>query len=200
MRRTGSDREQPNEPGPFHLRASDVKTEDRGGTMPVTALISPLLALLPASLLAAQQSSNGTDVPDTEMMAPVTALATYMARVEGASLPPVFADTGVVIVEDFAPFVFRGKDAAALWNAGFRHHAGFLTDLTFTFGPAHDFDRTGDRIFFVLPTTWRGVYRNTSRFEEHGAWSFVLEKSSGQWRIIAYGWGATDRRDWPAKH
>ena len=162
-----------------------------------------LFVPLSASLLAAQtqpsQLRNGPNVPDKEMMAPVTALARYMSHVDGATMPPVFADRGVVIIEDFAPYVFRGKDAATLWNAGFRHHAGFLRDLKFTFGTAHDFDHRGDRIYFVLPTTWRGVYRNTRQFEEHGAWSFVLEKSSGQWRIIAYGWGATDRRDWPGK-
>jgi hypothetical protein len=162
-----------------------------------------LLVPLSASLLAAQtqpvQSNNAARLPDKEMMAPVNALARYMTDVEGATLPSVFADSGVVIVEDFAPYIFRGQDAATRWNVGFRRHAGFLRDLTFTFGTAHDFDRTGDRIYFVLPTTWRGVYRNTRQFEEHGAWSFVLENSSGQWRIIAYGWGATDRRDWPAK-
>jgi len=174
--------------------------------MPVAVRIPGALSLLvplSASLLAAQthpvQSNNASRLPDKEMMAPVNALARYMAHVEGATMPSVFADTGVVIVEDFAPYVFRGQDAATLWNAGFRHHAGFLRNLKVTFGTAHDFDRTGDRIYFVIPTTWQGVYRNARQFEEHGAWSFVLEKSSGRWRIIAYGWGATDRRDWPAK-
>src|SRR6516225_1882702 len=102
-----------------------------------------LLVPLFASLLAAQaqqsQSRKTSDVPDKEMMEPVTALARYMAHVEGATMPSVFADDGVVIVEDFAPYIFRGKEAVADWNAGFRHHAGFLRDLKFTFGPAHDF-------------------------------------------------------------
>ena len=179
----------------------DVKSIERFTVRIIRTL--HLLMALSASLFAAQaqplKSSNSTNVPDKEMMAPVAALARYMAHVEGATMPLVFADHGVVIIEDFAPYVFRGKDAVILWNAGFRRHAGFLSDLKFTFGGAHDFDRTGDRIYFVLPTTWRGIYQNTRRFEEHGGWSFVLEKSSGKWRIIAYGWGATDRRDWPAK-
>jgi hypothetical protein len=162
------------------------------------------LILLPlcASLLGAQtpspQASGSTGGPDATMMAPVTALASYMARVEGASLPRVFVDDGLVIVEDFAPYVFTAKDAAAQWDAGFRQHAIPLKDLRFSFGAAHDFERTGDRVFFVLPTTWRGVYKDR-RFEEHGAWSFVLKNTAGQWRILAYGWGATDLQDWPAK-
>ena len=106
-------------------------------------------------------------------------------------------DDGLVIVENFAPYIFVGKDAAGRCDAGYRQHAGALKDLKFSFGSAHDFTRTGDRVYFVLPTTWGGIYPE-GRFEEHGAWSFVLEKSSGRWRIAAYTWGGTDETDWPA--
>ncbi|HLZ50555.1 MAG TPA: hypothetical protein VKP61_07390 [Candidatus Acidoferrum sp.] len=143
----------------------------------------------------ARESTTG---PDAAMMAPVTELATYMAHLQGAVLPNVFVEGGPVIVEDFAPYLFNGKDAAAQWDAGFRQHAVPLRDLQFSFGAAHAFERTGDRAYFVLPTTWRGIYKDR-RFEEHGAWSFVLKNSAGQWRILAYGWGPTDLTDKPAK-
>ena len=155
--------------------------------------------LLSISFLMAQTlSPQSKDGPDAAMMVPVTALANYMAHVEGAVLPPVFEDDGLVIVEDFAPFIFSGKDAATNWEAGFRHHAVPLRDLTYSFGPPNAFERTDDRVYFVLPTTWRGIYKDR-RFEEHGAWSFVLKNTTGKWRILAYGWGATDLRDLPVK-
>jgi hypothetical protein len=161
-----------------------------------------VLVLLSASLLLAQElptpPSDSRDGPTEDMMAPVTALARYMAHVDGAVLPPVFADGGLVIVENFPPYIFNGKDAAAHSDAGYRKHVAQLTELKCDFGKAHDFDRNGDRVYFVLPTTWRGI-QSGSRFEEHGAWAFVLTKSSGQWRIIAYGWGANDETDWPMK-
>ena len=161
-----------------------------------------ILFLLFASLVGAQTQSPQTvgskDAPDAAMMAPVNALASYMAHVEGTVLPPVFVEDGLVIVEDFAPYIFSGNNAAAQWDAGFRRHAVPLRDLKFSFGPAHDFERTGDRVFFVLPTTWQGIYKDR-RFEEHGAWSFVLKNTAGQWRILGYGWGATDLKDWPAE-
>jgi ketosteroid isomerase-like protein len=143
------------------------------------------------------QASDVAESPDEAMMAPATALATYMAQVEGAVAPSVFVDDGLIIVENFAPYIFVGKDAAGRWEAGYRQHAGALKDLKFSFGSAHDFTRSGDRVYFVLPTTWGGIYPE-GRFEEHGAWSFVLEKSSGRWRIAAYTWGVTDETDWPA--
>ena len=161
-----------------------------------------IVSLLFASLVGAQtqspQTGGSKDAPDAAMMAPVTALANYMAHVEGSVLPSVFVEDGLVIVEDFAPFIFSGKAAAAQWDAGFRRHAVPLKDMRFSFGPANAFERSGDRVYFVLPTTWRGIYKDR-RFEEHGAWAFVLKNTSGQWRILAYGWGATDLHDWPEK-
>jgi hypothetical protein len=161
-----------------------------------------LLVLLSGFLLSAQvlpsPPSDSPDGPNEAMMAPVTALTRYMAHVDGAVLPTVFADDGLVIVENFPPYIFNGKDAAAHWEAGYRKHVAQLTELKCDFGKAHDLDRNGDRVYFVLPTTWRGV-QSGSRFEEHGAWAFVLTKSSGQWRIIAYGWGAYDETDWQMK-
>jgi hypothetical protein len=160
------------------------------------------LVLLSASLLLAQElptpPSDSPEGPTEDMMAPVKTLARYMATVDGAVLPTVFAEDGLVIVENFPPYIFSGKDAAVQWDAGYRKHVGRLKDLKCDFGTAHDFNRTGDRVYFVLPTTWRGL-QPEGLFEEHGGWSFVLEKSSGQWRIIAYGWGATDETDWPTK-
>jgi hypothetical protein len=163
-----------------------------------------LLVLLSASPLLAQAqelpspSSDSPDGLDEAMMAPVIALARYMAQISGAVLPPVFVDDGLVILENFAPYVFIGKDAATIWDLGYRKHVERLKGLKCEFGKAHDFDRTGNRVYFVLPTTWRGLQPG-SRFEEHGAWAFVLQKSSGQWRILAYGWGVNDETDWPMK-
>lgn len=157
------------------------------------------LCLSSASLLAARTLPTPmvvSDAPDSGMLAPATALATYMAHVDGAAAPSVFVDDGLVIVENFAPYIFSGKSAAAGWDAAYRRHVAPLKDLMFSFGSAHDFNRDGNRVYFVLPTTWRGVY-SEGRFEEHGAWSFVLDKSSGQWRIVAYTWGVTDETDWP---
>ena len=167
-----------------------------------------LFGLLSASLLTAQElptpPRDNPDGPTEDMMTPVKALAHYMAHVEDAVLPTVFAGDGLVIVENFPPYIFSGKDAAARWDAAYRKHVAQAKDLKCDFGSAHDFDRVANRVYFVLPTTWRGWQpegrlQAEGRFEEHGAWSFVLEKSAEHWRIIGYGWGVTDETDWPTK-
>ena len=50
----------------------------------------------------------------------------------------------------------------------------------------------------------RHLYQNDSttltkgkRFEEHGAWSFVLEQDNNAWRIAGYGWGVTAYSETP---
>jgi hypothetical protein len=92
-----------------------------------------LLALLSGSLLSAQvlpsPPSVSPDGPNEAMMEPVATLARYMAHVDGSVLPPIFADDGLVIVENFAPYMFSGKDAAEHWAAGYRKHVERLREL-----------------------------------------------------------------------
>ena len=43
---------------------------------------------------------------------------------------------------------------------------------------------------FIQPTTWTGLTHGR-RFEEHGAWAFVIERQGPDWRILGYGYGVT---------
>ncbi len=147
-------------------------------------------ALLLIGFLA--DSAMAEEQPSAEMMEPVHGLVTFMSTLRRGEQPTVFARQGLCIVENFAPFMFCGPQAAANWAAGFRAHAAAdeLRDLAATFDEAHDFSRSGKRVYFSLPTRWTGVTQG-KRFEEHGAWSFVLEQESIGWRIVGYGWGVT---------
>ncbi|MGH6873248.1 MAG: nuclear transport factor 2 family protein [Rhizomicrobium sp.] len=130
--------------------------------------------------------------PDDAMMAPVRAVAGFMATLDDARLADCFADD-VVIVENFAPYVFRGSHAVARWKEGFREHAVSLSALDVTFGPAQDFDSDGVTAYFVLPTMWKGA-ANGHAFEEHGGWAFVLKRADTRWKLTAYAWAVTGVR------
>jgi hypothetical protein len=153
------------------------------------------IAWLPAhadSAAGATSGPSGPSGPSGEMMAPVRALAAFMSTVPPRRHAAVFAPGGACIVENFAPYLFCGPDAAARWESGFRAHFAddWLEELSAEFGAAQDFGVTGRRAYFSLPTTWRGLSHGR-RFEEHGAWAFVLERGAGGWRIKSYGWGVT---------
>jgi hypothetical protein len=96
----------------------------------------------------------------------------------------------VAILENFTPHLFTGPDAVARWAVGKRAHAEGLAGLVHRFGPAQDFARAGDTVFFTLPTHWLGTTRG-HRFEEDGGWSFLLVHEEGAWRIRSYAWSVT---------
>jgi hypothetical protein len=138
--------------------------------------------------------------PTAAMLEPIRALAAFMATLP-AGHPAMFAPRGVTIIENFPPYLFAGRDAAARWEEGFRRHAadGALTDLAVTFGRAQDFGVSGSRAFFVLPTTWAGRAAGVP-FEERGGWSFVLAPARGGWKIRGYAWGVTSIKKRPQSH
>ena len=126
------------------------------------------------------------------MLAPVLALARFIATGEEAGLPGAFAADGVVIVENFAPFLFEGPSAFDRWLAGFRAHVDRdgLSGLQWRFGEAQDFAREVGRVFFVLPTTWTG-FTHGRALSEDGGWAFVLDADGERWRIRSYAWAVT---------
>jgi hypothetical protein len=143
-------------------------------------------------LFAAAVVQAADPQPTAAMMEPVQGLVSFMSTLRRGEQPMVFARRGPCIIENFAPYVFCGLQAAANWSAGFRAHAAQdeLKEMAATFGAAHDFSQSGNRVYFSLPTTWTGLTHG-KHFEEHGAWAFVLEHENAGWRIVGYGWGVT---------
>ena len=129
------------------------------------------------------------------MLEPVQTLARFIATGDEAGLQDAFAAEGVVVVENFAPFLFEGPDAFAGWLQGFRGHVEVdeLSQLQWRFGPAQDFAHEGEVAYFVLPTTWTGKTHGRA-LSEDGGWAFVLERGQGRWRIRSYAWAVTAKR------
>lgn len=130
------------------------------------------------------------EVPDDSMMAVPHAIAGFIATGDEHLLQDVFSETGVTIVENFAPYLFEGADAVVLWKEGMRAHAHALESLRSKFGDPQDFSVEGDRAFFTLPTSWRGTVHGTPFYEE-GGWAFLLLLEGERWCLKSYGWAVT---------
>ena len=171
---------------------------DSTSIRPTTRLRAYLVCWAVLVAFLAAGAAKAEEQPTAAMMEPVHGLVTFMSTMRRGEQPVVFARYGVCIVENFPPFLFCGVRAVANWSAGFRAHAaeGNLRDLAATFGEAHDFKRSGNRVYFSLPTTWTGLTQG-KRFEEHGAWSFVLEQENIGWRIAGYAWAVTAYSETP---
>jgi hypothetical protein len=128
--------------------------------------------------------------PDAAMMAGPEALARFLETADEGVLEGVFSDGEVTILENFAPHVFSGQDGLAHWRGLMARHVGAIGGLHHTFGSPQDFGRTGDLVYFSLPTRWTGV-RDGKAFDELGGWSFTLVWEDLGWRIRAYGWSVT---------
>lgn len=130
------------------------------------------------------------ECPDAEIIAPIERIARFMETLDSQFLNDTFASGEVVLIENFPPYIFEGRDAVARWAKGFAEHAKNIRDLRHSFGDAQDFQLDGELAFLSLPTTWRGTI-GASSFIETGGWAFVLLKDAGSWRVRNYGWAVT---------
>jgi hypothetical protein len=127
-------------------------------------------------------------LPDETMAEPIESVTRFMETRERSYLRGVFLARDATIVENFAPYVFRGPAGLRRWAAGFLEHTRSQRGLRARFGRSQDLTGDGERAFVTLRTTWTG--RDGGRpFRETGAWTFVLERRRGRWRIAAYAWG-----------
>ena len=124
-----------------------------------------------------------------DMLEPVEKIARFIATGDEACLA-AFATKDVVILENFAPYLFAGPDAVARWASAMREHARTLGALKHSFGAVQDFACDGELAFFSLPTHWQGT-TNGRPFQEDGGWSFLLVHENGEWRVKSYGWAVT---------
>ncbi len=160
----------------------------------------PVSLAASALLLWPVAPAKSEDQPSDAMLATAGNLARFMSELPVRRADRLFAARGVCIVENFVPFLFCGSRAVLRWEAGFRAHAAAeaLSGIEAHFGPAFDFSESRGRAYFSLPTTWTG-FTHGRRFEEHGAWAFVLERPGAGWRIKGYGWGVTGYTEAPVQ-
>ena len=163
-----------------------------GALLPVTALSFGGAASASTSTPASAPAP--VEQPDPAMLAAAERVANFIETGDASLLERTFAVGDVTIIENFPPHVFVGPDAVATWSRAMREHLQGNTGLRHEFGRPQDFSRTGDDVFFSLPTTWRGFDDHGKvRFVEHGGWAFVLRRQGGAWRVRGYGWAVTQR-------
>lgn len=128
---------------------------------------------------------------DIALIEPIEKIARFIETGDETYLS-AFAENGVVIIENFAPYLFEGADAVKRWSQVILswHAKPKELELEHSFGPIQDLSVQDGLAFLSLPTHWTGL-RNGVRFHEDGGWAFVLVQEHGDWRVRGYGWAVT---------
>ncbi len=132
-----------------------------------------------------------TEYLDPALLAPIEKIAQFIETGD-ESLLTAFASKGVVIIENFAPHLFEGKDAVKRWShkiLSWHEPPGDLV-LKHRFGSPQDLCVHDNLAFVSLPTHWT-ISQDGDSFEEDGGWAFVLVQEDGEWRVRCYGWAVT---------
>jgi hypothetical protein len=128
---------------------------------------------------------------DPALLVPIEKVARFIETGD-ESLLSAFANKGVVIIENFAPYLFEGEDAVKRWSQKILSWHKPPSDLVLKhkFGTPQDLSVHDELAFLSLPTHWT-ISENGDKFEEDGGWAFVLVQEDGEWRVRSYGWAVT---------
>jgi hypothetical protein len=100
----------------------------------------------------------------------------------------LFTSDGVVIDES-APFVWRGAQAASQWVTSVKRIfvANKMTDFKTTVGLPIEYEQSGDGAYLVLPLTL-SAKMNAKPFLENGTMTFTFQNVFGDWKISSAVW------------
>jgi ketosteroid isomerase-like protein len=109
-----------------------------------------------------------------------------------------YANGTITIVDEFAPHIWSGPDAAHQWADAYGKHAEAtgVTDGKVTYGQPTRAEIEGDVAYVVMPTVY--LYKEHGKpLREEGEITVVLNREAGNWKIRSWTW--TGVKPHPAK-
>jgi ketosteroid isomerase-like protein len=99
-------------------------------------------------------------------------------------------EADVSIIDELAPFAWRGKDAFSTWLADFGKDLAKTgaTEPLMTLGRASRTDVSGDSAYLVVPAVYTFKAKDGAAMREPGQFAFVLHKAAGGWKIASWAW------------
>jgi hypothetical protein len=100
-----------------------------------------------------------------------------------------YASGPITIVDEFAPHIWTGPNAARDWADAYDKHAQAtgVTDGKVTYGKPTRIEEVADAAYVVMPTIY--LYKENGKpLKEEGQITAVLNRESGVWKIRAWTW------------
>lgn len=152
----------------------------------VLALPTLLLAALLAAVLCAPAAIPARQ---DDVSAPVRQFIDGFNTGNVQSAFAAYASGQVTIVDEFAPHIWSGPDAAHQWAEAYDKHAQAtgVADGMVTYGKPTRTEVDGDVAYVVMPTVYN--YKEHGKpLREEGQMTVVLNHEAGSWKIRSWTW------------
>ena len=143
-----------------------------------------ILALIAVVLVVPAMAANTADVTT-----PIHQFIDGFNTGDVKSAYAAYASGDIVIVDEFAPHIWRGAHAAQDWAADYDKHAKAtgVSDGLVKYGEPTRAEVESNVAYVVIPTIYNYKERGTAVTEE-GQMTFVLHLEKDAWKIAAWTW------------
>ena len=157
------------------------------------ALLAAFVGLLP--LIVASATAAGAAAAagaDADVAAPIHQFIDGFNKGDTKSAYAAYASGSITIIDEFAPHLWTGPNAAHAWAAAYDKHAQAtgVSDGSVKYGEVTRTEVEGNLAYVIIPTVYS--------YKEHGKptteeahMAFVLDRASGSWKIRAWCWTGT---------
>lgn len=152
-----------------------------------------VIALLLGVLCAPAAVAAGRD----DVSAPVRQFIDGFNTGNVQSAFAAYAAGNIMIVDEFAPHIWTGPDAAHQWADAYDKHvqATGVTDGKVTYGRPTRTETEGDVAYVIMPTVY--IYKEHGKpLREEGQMTVVLNREAGGWKIRSWTWSGVTPHAW----
>jgi SnoaL-like domain len=138
-----------------------------------------------AFLVLVLSAPMGFAASGDDLSAPVRQFNTGNLQVAFAT----YATGEITIVDEFAPYIWTGTEAAHQWADAYDKHAKAtgVTEGNVTYGKLTRTEVDGDVAYVIMPTVY--LYKEHGKpLREEGQMTVVLHHERGAWKIRSWTW------------
>jgi hypothetical protein len=144
-----------------------------------------ILALFACAALA----STAIAATPADVTAPIRQFIDGFNKGDTKSAFAAYATGNITIVDEFAPHLWTGPNAAHEWAAAYDKHAAAtgVTDGIVKYEAPTRTEIEGDLAYVIVPTVY--LYKEHGKaFTEEGQITCVLHAEKGEWKIRSWVW------------
>ena len=147
-----------------------------------------MLSVATAALVAMSAPAQSAPVDDA-----VATITTWLDKFNAGDMNAFYSahSASPTIIDEFAPFVWTGKDAPHVWAKAFETDAKAhgISDPRMDYAAPIRAESDGTSAYIVLPTVYR-IKQNGQSMSAAGTMTFVMMHGADGWKIASWTYAA----------